>query len=87
MRSSCCLHVCACARVFVCVCVFPPNVARQRLGKSPLIVVRQRLGKIPLIVARQQLGENPLIIARQRLGSVNNPLLLLGNGSLETLPW
>jgi hypothetical protein len=30
-------------------------VARQRLGKNPLIVARQRLGKIPPIVARQRL--------------------------------
>jgi hypothetical protein len=52
MRSRCCLCVCA------CVCVFPPIVARQRLGKSILIVARQRLGKNPLIVAMQRLGRN-----------------------------
>jgi hypothetical protein len=46
MRSRCCL------------CVYPPIVARQRLGKSPLIVARKRLGKIPPIVARQRLGIN-----------------------------
>jgi hypothetical protein len=40
MRSRCCLSVC------VCVCVYPPIVARQRLGKNPLIVARQRLGRI-----------------------------------------
>jgi hypothetical protein len=28
----------------VCMCI-PPIVARQRLGKSPLIVASQRLGK------------------------------------------
>jgi hypothetical protein len=54
MRSRCCL--CVCARPRVCVSVYPPIVARQRLGKNPPIVARQRLGKIPLIVARQRLG-------------------------------
>jgi hypothetical protein len=34
MRSRCCL----------CVCVYPPIVARHRLGKN-LIVARQRLGR------------------------------------------
>jgi hypothetical protein len=42
----------------VCLYVYPPIVARQRLGKNPFIVARQRLGKNPLIVARQQLGRN-----------------------------
>jgi hypothetical protein len=42
----------------VCVSVYPPIVARQRLDKNPLIVARQRLGKNPLIVARQPLGRN-----------------------------
>jgi hypothetical protein len=42
----------------VCVSVYPPIVARQRLGKSPPIVARQRLGKNPPIVARQRLGRN-----------------------------
>jgi hypothetical protein len=39
MRS---VAVCVC----VCVSVYPPIVARQRLGKNPLIVARQLLGKI-----------------------------------------
>jgi hypothetical protein len=37
MRSCCC--------PCVCVSVYPPIVARQRLGKNPLIVARQRLGR------------------------------------------
>jgi hypothetical protein len=37
MRSRCC--------VCVFVSVYPPIVARQRLGKSPPIVARQRLGR------------------------------------------
>jgi hypothetical protein len=61
MRSRCCLCVC----VYVCV---SPTVARQRLGKSPLIVARQRPCKNPPIVPRQRLGKNPPIVARQRLG-------------------
>jgi hypothetical protein len=65
MRSRCCL----CA----CVSVYPPIVARQRLGKNPLLVARQRLGK------------NPVVVARQRLDKI--PLSLLGNGSVEKLPW
>jgi hypothetical protein len=44
--------------VCVCVSVYPPIVARQRLGKNPLIVARKRLGKNLLIVARQRLGRN-----------------------------
>jgi hypothetical protein len=44
--------------VYVCVCV-SPTVARQRLGKNPLIVARQLLNKNPLIVARKRLGRNP----------------------------
>jgi hypothetical protein len=43
--------------VCVCVSVYTPIVARQRLGKSPLIVARQRFGKNTLIVARQPLGK------------------------------
>jgi hypothetical protein len=62
MRSRCCL----------CVSVYPPIFARQRLGKSSLIVARQRL------------GNNPPIVARQRLGKLS--LSLLSNGSVETLP-
>jgi hypothetical protein len=50
MRS----HCCPC----VCVSLYPPIVARQRLGKSPLIVARKRLGKNPLIIAGQRLGRN-----------------------------
>jgi hypothetical protein len=56
-----------------CACVYTPTVARQRLGKSPLIVARKLFGKNPLIVATKRLGKNPLP--------------LLGNGSEETLPW
>jgi hypothetical protein len=44
--------------MYVCVCVSSPIVARQRLGKNPLIVARQRLRKTPPIVARQRLGRN-----------------------------
>jgi hypothetical protein len=65
------------------LCVYP-IVARQRLGKSPLIVAMQRLGKNSFVVARQRLSKNPLIIARQRLGK-KIALSLLGNGSVETL--
>jgi hypothetical protein len=54
-------------RLCCCLCI-PPNVAKQRLCKSPLIVARQRLGKNPPIVARPLLGKNPFIVARQRLG-------------------
>jgi hypothetical protein len=48
------LFVCVCK----CVCVCTPIAARQRLGKSPLIVARQRLGECPPIVARQRLDRN-----------------------------
>jgi hypothetical protein len=34
-------HCCLC----VCVSVYPPIVARQRLGKNPLIVARQWLNR------------------------------------------
>jgi hypothetical protein len=37
MRSCCCLCV--------CLSVYPPIVARQRLGKNPPFVARQRLGR------------------------------------------
>jgi hypothetical protein len=37
MRSRCSL--------FVCVSVYTPIVARQRLGKYPLLVAGQRLGR------------------------------------------
>jgi hypothetical protein len=46
MRSRCC----------VCVSMYPPIVARQRLGKNLLIVGRQRLRKNHLI-AGQRLGK------------------------------
>jgi hypothetical protein len=51
----------------VCVCVYPPIVARQGLGKNPPIVARQRLGNNPLIIAKQRLDKNPPIVTRQRL--------------------
>jgi hypothetical protein len=44
--------------VAVCVSVYPPVVAMQRLGESPPIVARKRHGKSPSIVARQRLGRN-----------------------------
>jgi hypothetical protein len=47
-------HVAVCVHV----CVYPPIVVRQRLGKNPPIVARQRIRKISLIVARQRLGRN-----------------------------
>jgi hypothetical protein len=59
IRSRCCPCVCVC---------IPTIVARERVGKSPLIVARQRLCKNPPIVARQSFGKNPLIVARKRLG-------------------
>jgi hypothetical protein len=62
MRSRCC----------VCVPVYPPIVARQRLGKSPFIVARQRLGRNLLIVVRQRFGKNPPIMLGN--GSVKIPL-------------
>jgi hypothetical protein len=46
------------SRCSVCVSVYPPIVARQRLGKNPLTVARQRLGKNSPIAARQRLGRN-----------------------------
>jgi hypothetical protein len=52
VRSRCSLCV------FVCLCIPPPIVARQRLGKIPPIVARHRLGKNPPVVARQRLGRN-----------------------------
>jgi hypothetical protein len=42
----------------VCLYVYPPTVASQRLGKNLHIVARQRLGKNHRIVARQQLDRN-----------------------------
>jgi hypothetical protein len=44
--------------VGVCVSVYPPLVARQRLGKNPHIVARQRIDKNPPFVSRQRLGRN-----------------------------
>jgi hypothetical protein len=64
----------SCCSVYVCVSVYPPIVARQRLGKILLIVASQRLGKNPLIVARQLLGKIPLIVVRQRVSK--NPLIV-----------
>jgi hypothetical protein len=49
MRSRCCLCV--------CVSVYTPIVARQRLGKNSLIVARQRLGKNSLIIVKQRSGK------------------------------
>jgi hypothetical protein len=52
MRSRCCLCE--------CMSVYPPIVARQRVGKNSPVVARQRLGsvKIPLSFARQRLDRN-----------------------------
>jgi hypothetical protein len=61
-------------KAFLCMCVYPPVVAKQRLGKSPLIVARQWLGKKTLIIARQRPGKNPLIVARKGLGK-NPPIV------------
>jgi hypothetical protein len=41
----------------MCLCIHH-IVARQQLGKRPIIVARHRLGKDPPIVARQRLGKN-----------------------------
>jgi hypothetical protein len=41
MRSRC--YLCLCARANVCV--YAPIVARQRIGRNPLIFARQLLGK------------------------------------------
>jgi hypothetical protein len=42
MRLRCCPCVCVCVCVYVCVS--PTIVARQRFGKSSLIVAMQRYG-------------------------------------------
>jgi hypothetical protein len=42
----------------VCLYMYPPIAARQRLGKNPRIVARQRLGKNPPIDTRKRLGRN-----------------------------
>jgi hypothetical protein len=42
-------------RSLCCLCVYPPIVARHRLGKIPRVVARQWPGKNPLIVARHRL--------------------------------
>jgi hypothetical protein len=61
MRSRC--------AVCVCASVYTPIVARQRLGKNPLVVARQGLDKDPPPpVARQWLGKYLPVVARQRLG-------------------
>jgi hypothetical protein len=44
MRSRCCLGV----------CMYPPIVARQRLGKNSLIVARERLGRNVTAVTNTQ---------------------------------
>jgi hypothetical protein len=47
----------------VCVSLYPPpNIARQRLGKTPLIGPWERLGKNPPIVARQRLDRNVIAL-------------------------
>jgi hypothetical protein len=46
----------------MCVSVYPPIVARQRLRKNPIIFARQWLGEFPPIVARQQLGRNVTVV-------------------------
>jgi hypothetical protein len=50
----------------VCVSVYPPIVASQRLGKNPLIVATERLGKNPPIVARQRLDRNVTAVTNTR---------------------
>jgi hypothetical protein len=42
----------------MCLYVYAPIIARQRLGKNFPMVLRQRLGKNPTIIARQRLGRN-----------------------------
>jgi hypothetical protein len=77
----------------VCVSVYPPIVARQWVGESPLIVAKQRLGKNPPIAATQRLGKNPLplIVARQRLGrnvtAVTNTHATIGLLDASFLMW
>jgi hypothetical protein len=61
-----CVCVCVCVPARLCI---PPIVARQRLGKSHLIVAGQWLVKNRSILARQRLGKNPPIVAKQRLGT------------------
>jgi hypothetical protein len=56
MKSHCCL----------CVSVYRPIVARQRLVKNPLFVARQQLGKNVPIVARQRLGRNVAAVTDTR---------------------
>jgi hypothetical protein len=46
------------SRCYLCESVYLPIVARQRLGKIPLIAARQRLRNNHLIFARQRLGRN-----------------------------
>jgi hypothetical protein len=46
----------------VCVCVSVTTVAKQRLGKNPLIVARQRFGKNPAIVAMKRLGRSVAVV-------------------------
>jgi hypothetical protein len=40
--------------MYVCVCVYPPIVARQRLSKNPPIVARQRLNRNVTAVTNTQ---------------------------------
>jgi hypothetical protein len=50
--------LCVCVRACVCVSVYPPIVARQRLSTNSLFVARQRICENPPIVARQRLSIN-----------------------------
>jgi hypothetical protein len=59
MTSRYCLYVCM--SLCVCLCIHP-IVARQRLGKNPLIVARQRPDKNPPIGAKQRLGRNVTLL-------------------------
>jgi hypothetical protein len=58
--------VCVRARMCVSVCVSPPIIAKQPLGKSLPIVARQLLDKIPPIVARKRLGRNVTAVTNTR---------------------
>jgi hypothetical protein len=60
--------VCVC----VCVSVYPPSVARQRLGKICLIVARHRIGTNPPNVAGQRLVRNVTAVTDTR----NNRIII-----------
>jgi hypothetical protein len=60
MRSRC--YLCVRARVY------PPIVARQRLGKNPSLLGNASV-KIPLSLLGNGSAKIPLIVARQRLGT------------------